>query len=205
MCCACSLSWQQQFNTLDSLHSLFFCHEAFSISARQTNKLSSVNREKILHNSKCFLSRSGASYSPEYYINIRTGIHYFPKGNATIDRFKSGLNRIEEKHDEVSIGKKRLSRPQISIIYLAVFYCCLLGFRDGGLFVRCVTMFVTTLIKIWWISWNFFCKLKCLTAKSNYSNIPLNVTSFAYKPQTQNLLPNFFNATLYQKHPKRVF
>lgn len=47
----------------------------------------------------------GASYSPEYYINIRTGIHYFPKGNATVDpatnRFKSGLNRIEEKHDEV--------------------------------------------------------------------------------------------------------
>lgn len=49
----------------------------------------------------------GASYSPEYYINIRTGIHYFPKGNATIDpgsnRFKSGLNRIEEKLDEVKI------------------------------------------------------------------------------------------------------
>lgn len=48
----------------------------------------------------------GASYSPEYYINIRTGIHYFPKGSTTIDpntnRFKSGLNRIEEKHDEVS-------------------------------------------------------------------------------------------------------
>jgi hypothetical protein len=47
----------------------------------------------------------GASYSPEYYINIRTGIHYFPKGNASADagsnRFKSGLNRIEEKNDEV--------------------------------------------------------------------------------------------------------
>jgi hypothetical protein len=54
------------------------------------------------------LFAGGASYSPEYYINIRTGIHYFPKGNAaTIDpasnRFKSGLNRIEEKHDEVKI------------------------------------------------------------------------------------------------------
>lgn len=51
------------------------------------------------------LFTGGASYSPEYYINIRTGIHYFPKGNATIDpgsnRFKSGLNRIEEKLDEV--------------------------------------------------------------------------------------------------------
>ena len=47
------------------------------------------------------------SYSPEYYINIRTGIHYFPKGNNTTgtdasNRFKSGLNRIEEKNDEVS-------------------------------------------------------------------------------------------------------
>lgn len=49
-------------------------------------------------------TKGGASYSPEYYINIRTGIHYFPKGNTTIDpnnRFKSGLNRIEEKNDEV--------------------------------------------------------------------------------------------------------
>ena len=49
----------------------------------------------------------GCSYSPDsYYINIRTGIHYFPKGNATANdagnnRFKSGLNRIEEKNDEV--------------------------------------------------------------------------------------------------------
>lgn len=64
----------------------------------------------------------GASYSPEYYINIRTGIHYFPKGNATVDsganRFKSGLNRIEEKHDEV------VRSGAFSIIYFALFILC---------------------------------------------------------------------------------
>ncbi|CRK86932.1 CLUMA_CG000753, isoform A [Clunio marinus] len=56
-------------------------------------------------------SPGGASYSPEYYINIRTGIHYFPKGNAAIEagsnRFKSGLNRIEEKNDEQQFSHKR--------------------------------------------------------------------------------------------------
>lgn len=54
------------------------------------------------------------SYSPEYYINIRTGIHYFPKGNTTTgtdasNRFKSGLNRIEEKNDEVSVMKEGMT------------------------------------------------------------------------------------------------
>lgn len=38
---------------------------------------------------------------------MRTGTHYFSKGNTIIDtnnnKFKSGLNRIEEKLDEVII------------------------------------------------------------------------------------------------------
>lgn len=70
-------------------------------------------------------SAGGASYSPEYYINIRTGIHYFPKGNATIDpgsnRFKSGLNRIEEKLDEVTKHENIFAfSPRISIICPAI-------------------------------------------------------------------------------------
>lgn len=78
-----------------------------------------MQQHKKIAENCCYLLISlfplgGASYSPEYYINIRTGIHYFPKGNTTIDpntnRFKSGLNRIEEKNDEV---KKNFS---ISII-----------------------------------------------------------------------------------------
>lgn len=44
-----------------------------------------------------------------YYINIRTGIHYFPRSqnssntcnDSNFNRFKSDLNRIEEKNDEV--------------------------------------------------------------------------------------------------------
>ena len=66
----------------------------------------------------------GASYSPEYYINIRTGIHYFPKGNTTIDassnRFKSGLNRIEEKLDEVKRKLFQLFVPQ----FFSCFIVC---------------------------------------------------------------------------------
>ncbi|XP_059614308.1 uncharacterized protein LOC132260298 [Phlebotomus argentipes] len=43
----------------------------------------------------------GASYTPEYYINMRTGTHYFPKGaNGMLiesNRYKySGLNKIDE-------------------------------------------------------------------------------------------------------------
>lgn len=68
---------------------------------KTARKLYSTAHKKL----RFFFFAGGASYSPEYYINIRTGIHYFPKGNATIDpgasRFKSGLNRIEEKNDEV--------------------------------------------------------------------------------------------------------
>lgn len=52
-------------------------------------------------------SIGGCSYTPEcYYINIRTGTHYFPKGVVHplgIDngnRFKCGLNRIDEKQIE---------------------------------------------------------------------------------------------------------
>ncbi|XP_053673944.1 uncharacterized protein LOC128724203 [Anopheles nili] len=74
-------------------------------------------------------SPGGCSYTPEYYINIRTGTHYFPKGTTLptslhgrgpsgLDRtgtstsasvhhengskFKCALNRIEEKHVEFS-------------------------------------------------------------------------------------------------------
>lgn len=47
----------------------------------------------------------GASYTPEYYINMRTGTHYFPKnvsyGIAEVtNRLKFGLNKIDETHQE---------------------------------------------------------------------------------------------------------
>ncbi|XP_058833760.1 uncharacterized protein DDB_G0283357 [Topomyia yanbarensis] len=64
-------------------------------------------------------SPGGCSYTPEYYINIRTGTHYFPKGLTTCsggtgvgsgsgtyengNKFKCGLNRIEEKHVEFAV------------------------------------------------------------------------------------------------------
>ncbi|XP_058465313.1 homeobox protein 5 [Malaya genurostris] len=65
-------------------------------------------------------SPGGCSYTPEYYINIRTGTHYFPKGLTACsggaagvgsgsgayengNKFKCGLNRIEEKHVEFSV------------------------------------------------------------------------------------------------------
>lgn len=48
-----------------------------------------------------FFNLTGASYTPpEYYINMRTGTHYFPKGVNTLaieaTRYKFGLNKIEE-------------------------------------------------------------------------------------------------------------
>ncbi|XP_053687965.1 uncharacterized protein LOC128737367 [Sabethes cyaneus] len=66
-------------------------------------------------------SPGGCSYAPEYYINIRTGTHYFPKGLTACsggggigagggpggfdngNKFKCGLNRIEEKHVEFAV------------------------------------------------------------------------------------------------------
>lgn len=57
----------------------------------------------------------GCSYTPEcYYINIRTGTHYFPKGvggahplgNDNGNRFKCGLNRIDEKQIEYTGGSE---------------------------------------------------------------------------------------------------
>ncbi|KAL9699894.1 hypothetical protein quinque_003335 [Culex quinquefasciatus] len=68
----------------------------------------------------------GCSYTPEYYINIRTGTHYFPKGLTGCsgpagsgagaagagggiggfengNKFKCGLNRIEERHVEFAV------------------------------------------------------------------------------------------------------
>ncbi|XP_055528642.1 uncharacterized protein LOC129720839 isoform X2 [Wyeomyia smithii] len=67
-------------------------------------------------------SPGGCSYTPEYYINIRTGTHYFPKGLTACsggagvgaggaagggfdngNKFKCGLNRIEEKHVEFAV------------------------------------------------------------------------------------------------------
>lgn len=49
----------------------------------------------------CYFFLTGASYTPpEYYINMRTGTHYFPKGVNTLaieaTRYKFGLNKIEE-------------------------------------------------------------------------------------------------------------
>lgn len=53
------------------------------------------------------ISLGGCSVAPEcYYINIRTGTHYFPKGAAhplgidNANRFKCALNRIDEKQAE---------------------------------------------------------------------------------------------------------
>ncbi|XP_058123641.1 uncharacterized protein LOC131281332 [Anopheles ziemanni] len=79
-------------------------------------------------------SPGGCSYTPEYYINIRTGTHYFPKGTTlpgalhgrAVDRtgtgpaanhgdakFKCALNRIEEKHVEFCVdADKHVSAPR---------------------------------------------------------------------------------------------
>ncbi|XP_055620668.1 uncharacterized protein LOC129764977 isoform X2 [Toxorhynchites rutilus septentrionalis] len=70
----------------------------------------------------------GCSYTPEYYINIRTGTHYFPKGLTGCtgigaagivgggfengNKFKCGLNRIEEKHVEFAIEEKPCTSPR---------------------------------------------------------------------------------------------
>lgn len=54
-----------------------------------------------------FSFTGGCSNPDSYYINIRTGIHYFPRGFNSNDsisnssRFKTDLNCIEEKNDEV--------------------------------------------------------------------------------------------------------
>lgn len=48
--------------------------------------------------------KKGATYTPEYYINMRTGTHYFPRGVASAggpnaidkNRQKFGLNKIDE-------------------------------------------------------------------------------------------------------------
>ncbi|KAL7016537.1 hypothetical protein ACKWTF_010049 [Chironomus riparius] len=82
-------------------------------------------------------SPGGCSYSPDsYYINIRTGIHYFPKGNSILDygnnRFKSDLNRIEEKNDETQFchhTHKRTesfdcSKTAANVIPLSQHYQC---------------------------------------------------------------------------------
>ncbi|XP_058065847.1 uncharacterized protein LOC131215475 [Anopheles bellator] len=85
-------------------------------------------------------SPGGCSYTPEYYINIRTGTHYFPKaasahhgrgppGSGCIERtgpavvgasgghengakFKCALNRIEEKHVEFCIEQEKHASPR---------------------------------------------------------------------------------------------
>lgn len=55
---------------------------------------------------------------------MRTGVHYFPKGvSNTIgidssNRFKCGLNRIEEKYDEVrNMNEKIINFPGNSLIF----------------------------------------------------------------------------------------
>lgn len=50
---------------------------------------------------KHFTSFPGATYTPEYYINMRTGTHYFPRGVSSVvaveqSRHKFGLNKIDE-------------------------------------------------------------------------------------------------------------
>lgn len=50
---------------------------------------------------------AGTSNAPEYYINMRTGTHYFPRGVtgvAAVERNcqKFGLNKIEETASEVA-------------------------------------------------------------------------------------------------------
>lgn len=105
--------------TFHAISRLYFV----SIQFAEKKKLYYARKNTISSKILFFISSrsftGGASYSPEYYINIRTGIHYFPKGNATIDpgsnRFKSGLNRIEEKLDEVGSNKS------FSIICLEFF------------------------------------------------------------------------------------
>uniref|UniRef100_A0A336MZJ1 CSON009102 protein n=1 Tax=Culicoides sonorensis TaxID=179676 RepID=A0A336MZJ1_CULSO len=61
----------------------------------------------------------GGSVAPEcYYINIRTGTHYFPKGAAhplgidNASRFKCGLNRIDEKQAE-SLQTSDFNKKQV--------------------------------------------------------------------------------------------
>ncbi len=47
-----------------------------------------------------FITIQGATYTPEYYINMRTGTHYFPRGVSSVvveqSRQKFGLNKIDE-------------------------------------------------------------------------------------------------------------
>ncbi|XP_055602696.1 uncharacterized protein DDB_G0283357 [Uranotaenia lowii] len=80
-------------------------------------------------------SPGGCSYTPEYYINIRTGTHYFPKGLTSAaggggsgagsgcigsgaggpengNKFKCGLNRIEERHVEFAVEEKPCASPR---------------------------------------------------------------------------------------------
>ncbi|ETN59810.1 hypothetical protein AND_008586 [Anopheles darlingi] len=78
----------------------------------------------------------GCSYTPEYYINIRTGTHYFAKGTTLPGRgpgvaaaaaaasgaaagctdggtkFKCALNRIEEKHVEFCVEQEKQDSPR---------------------------------------------------------------------------------------------
>ncbi|XP_035786630.1 uncharacterized protein LOC118463836 isoform X2 [Anopheles albimanus] len=85
-------------------------------------------------------SPGGCSYTPEYYINIRTGTHYFAKGTTLPGRgpgvaaaagaatasgagagctdggtkFKCALNRIEEKHVEFCVEQEKDSPRRTS-------------------------------------------------------------------------------------------
>ena len=66
----------------------------------------------------------GCSYTPEYYINIRTGTHYFPKCISSADsanRFKCGLNRIEEKNGEINVDDEvRMIMRMNLIIFFSI-------------------------------------------------------------------------------------
>lgn len=59
-----------------------------------------------------FFFSTGTTNTPEYYINMRTGIHYFPRGVngvAAVERSrqKFGLNKIDETVGETIITNHR--------------------------------------------------------------------------------------------------
>nr|XP_029722371.1 hornerin-like [Aedes albopictus] len=110
-------------------------HHGHSHPVGHHNTLSSPESAYSTGYSTDGTSPGGCSYAPEYYINIRTGTHYFPKGltgcsgigvggftgsgggggsghdsNGT-SKFKCGLNRIEEKHVEFAVDEKPCLSP----------------------------------------------------------------------------------------------
>lgn len=64
-------------------------------------------RQLVNSTTRCATTLAGTSNAPEYYINMRTGTHYFPRGVtgvAAVERNcqKFGLNKIEETASEAA-------------------------------------------------------------------------------------------------------